>query len=148
MAIQKTTWSPDTCDCEIEYTWDDTIPQEERTHTVSFVNKSCQNHRNLLPNQVVTYSCVLDENQKKNKSLQTALETAPQQLADVFTDPDSGTQYYVLKNDIAFTFSLSGTAPNRVLTIQFIGVSLNNNQKNAIQNKLNQIFGTGVVIIA
>jgi hypothetical protein len=147
MKLQTTTWSPDTCDCEIEYQWDDDLPQDERTHTISFVKKGCQNHRNLLPNATVTYSCILDENNKKNNTLQTALEIAPNQLADVFLGEDGTTQYYKLKDNIVFSFSFSGTAPNRVLTITFQGITLTTQQRNAIQNKLNQKFGTGNVVI-
>jgi hypothetical protein len=147
MKLNTTRWSPDTCDCELEYTWDEDLPQEQRTTTISFVNKSCSNHRNLLPNSAVTYSCIIDENQKKNKTLSTALELAPNQLADIFTSPDNNIQYYILKKDIVFTFSFSGTAPNRILTVQFIGATLTQNQKNSIQNKLNQMFGTGNVVI-
>lgn len=146
MKINTARWSPDTCECEIEYSWDEDLPQDGRTTTISFVNKSCQYHRNLLPNSTVTYSCIIDENQKKNKSLQTALENAADKLADTFVNPE-GVQYYTLKNGIVFSFSFSGTAPNRILTIQFVGTSLTQNQKNSIQNKLNQIFGTGNVVI-
>jgi hypothetical protein len=147
MTIQHTTWSPDTCDCVLEYTWDDSKPEEEQTHSISFINKSCNSHKNLLPNAAVTYSCVLDENNKKNKTLQTALENAPTQLADIFTGSDGTTQYYKLKDNIIFSFSFSGTAPNRILTVSFIGVTLTNQQKNTLQNKLNQVFGNGNVVI-
>ena len=147
MTIQTTTWSPDTCDCELKYSWDDTQSEDERTHSISFINRSCQNHLNLLPNAAVTYSCILDENSKKNKTLQTALENAPNQLADIFLGEDGTTQYYQLKNNIAFSFSFSGTAPNRILTVTFVGASLTNQQKNGIQNKLNQLFGSGNVVI-
>ena len=147
MAIKTTEWSPDTCDCQIDYEWDDSLPQEQITYNIKFLGKSCNAHKNLLPNAPVTYSCILDENQKKNKSLQLALENAPSQLADIFTSPVDGSQTVTLKHDIIFTFSFTGTAPNRVLTIQFVGASLNSNQKNSIQNKLNQIFGNGNVVI-
>ena|SRR5215216_381079 len=146
MAIQTTTWSPDTCDCELQYSWDDAEPEDTRVHSISFVNRSCNSHRNLLPNAAVTYSCVLDENSKKNKSLQTALENAPNQLADVFTGEDGNT-YYQLKNNIIFSYNFTGTAPNRILNVTFVGATLTNQQKNTIQNKLNQIFGTGNVVI-
>ena len=33
MAIKTTTWSPDTCDCVLHYSWDDEVPQDERVHT-------------------------------------------------------------------------------------------------------------------
>ena len=147
MTIQTTTWNPDTCDCELKYTWDDTQSEDTRTHSISFVNRSCNSHRNLLPNTVVTYSCIVDENNKKNKTLQTALENAPNQLADVFLSEDGVTQYYQLKNNIIFSFSFSGTAPNRILTVTFIGATLTNQQRNSIQNKLNQVFGSGNVVI-
>lgn len=146
MTIRSTRWSPDTCGCTLEYTWDDTEPEITRVNAISIINRSCEFHRNLLPNMPVTYTCILDENQKKNKSFQIALDNATQQLTDTFTNED-GSTYIVLKNGIAFNYSFSGIAPNRILTIQFIGASLTQNQKNNIQSKLNQVFGTGNVII-
>ena len=144
--IKTTDWNPDTCECTIQYTWDEDEPEDIRTTAIKFVRRSCLAHQNLLPNPAVTYSAVLDENNKKNRTLTEALQTVPSQLANVITNPD-GTLSYLLKDNIIFNFSFSGTAPNRILTIQFIGVTLTNQQRNSIQNKLNNIFGSGNVVI-
>ncbi len=144
MTIKTTTWSPDTCNCTLRYKWDDTDPQADVQ--IDVVNKSCQYHSNLLPNIPVTFSCIMDENRKKNNTLQYALETAPSKLADQFTD-ENGTISLQIKNGIAFNYRFDGTAPNRVLYISFLGASLTNNEKNSLQSKLNQKFGNGIVII-
>ena len=144
--IKVTTWTPDTCDCVIQYQWDEDLDEDTRTHSLNFIRKSCQAHSNLLPNEAVTYTAVLDENNKKSRALLEALQTAPNQLANVITNPD-GSFSYILKDNIVFNFSFSGTAPNRILTIQFIGITLTNQQRNAVQNKLNNIFGSGNVVI-
>lgn len=146
MTIRTNNWDPDTCNCSIKYKYDDAIPVEQRTYEIDIVNKSCSFHSNLLPNIPVTYSCIMDENRKKNNTLQFALDTLPSKLADIFTNPDGGT-YTVLKAGLVFNFRLEGTAPNRVLYVSFLGTSLTQNEKNNIQTKLNERFGTGVVII-
>lgn len=68
MTIQKTLWSPDTCACQIEFEWDDSVPQELRTHTVATIVKACSIHTSQ-PNKESHYQEVLDENQSKNKAI-------------------------------------------------------------------------------
>lgn len=144
MTIQTTTWSPDTCNCTLRYKWDNANPQAQVQ--IDIIKKSCQFHSNLLPNIPVTFSCIMDENRKKNSSLQYVLETAPAKLADQFTD-ENGIVYLQIKNGIAFSYRFDGTAPNRVLFISFLGASLSQNEKNNIQSKLNERFGTNIVVI-
>ena len=144
MTIQTTTWSPDTCECTLRYRWDDTDPQAQVQ--IDVIKKSCQFHSNLLPNVPVTFACIMDENRKKNNSLQYILENAPAKLADQFVD-ENGTVYLEIKGGIVFNYRFDGTAPNRILYISFLGANLNQNEKNSIQTKLNQRFGTGIVVI-
>ena len=144
MTIQTTTWSPDSCNCTIRYRWDDADPNYQVQ--IDFIKKSCDHHKNLLPNAPVTFACVLDENRKMNSSLQYAMENAPSKLADQFVS-DSGTVYLQLKGGIVFNYRFDGIAPNRVLYISFLGVNLTQNEKNTIQTKLNERFGTGIVVI-
>jgi hypothetical protein len=51
------------------------------------------------------------------------------------------------KKGITATWSWSGTAPNRLMTITVTGIVLTTNQKNAIQTKLNERFGINNVTI-
>lgn len=146
MTTKYTEWSPDTCDCILKYSFDDSLPPDQIVNTISFVKRTCQFHQNLLPNAAVTYSCILDENQKKNNTLQLALDNLTSRIADTFINED-GSTYVQLKNNIAFNFSFSGTAPNRVLTVSFLGAGLTTQEKNSLQTKLNNKFGAGVVLI-
>ena len=74
MALQKTLWSPDTCGCQIEYSWDDTVPQEQRTHSVSKILKACPIHSHH-PDKESHYQDILDENQSKNKAIGLLIKT-------------------------------------------------------------------------
>ncbi|MEK7180615.1 MAG: hypothetical protein AAB706_04015 [Patescibacteria group bacterium] len=68
MTIQKTLWSPDTCGCQIEYQWDDAVPQDQRTHTISSIVKSCPIHTHHI-DKSAHFGDVLSENQSKNKAI-------------------------------------------------------------------------------
>jgi hypothetical protein len=139
MTIQTTRWSPDTCPCVIEYSWDDTLSEANRIHTLSTISK-CPTHQALSDN--TAYSTVLDENPRKNIAHQLVLDNGPATLSDLI----NGTRQ--LKAGIVLGFSWSGTVPNRVLTISYTGITLTTNQKNSIQTFLNNRFGSGKVLIA
>lgn len=141
MAIKTTRWSPDTCTCVIEYTWDNTSSLENRVHTVSNFVRTCPDHSNL-PNNTAKWNVVIDENPRKNRALQDILDNGPSALYDVV----NGNRQ--LKTNIPFIFSYSGEAPDRVLTVSFPGISLTTNQRNTIQNVLNNKFGSGKVVLA
>ena len=141
MTIQITKWGFDTCPCVIEYSWDDTVPQSSRTHTLSNYIIKCPAHINL--SDINAYNACLNENTViKNPALQHILTNSP---TTALYDIKDGNR--LLKETIRFNFSWSGTAPNRVLTISFTGITLTTNQKNTIQTALNTKFGSGKVTI-
>ena len=140
MAIKTTTWHPDTCNCEISYSWDNTLSEENRVHTFSHVDNKCSAHQSLSDQQI--YDTISEENPRKNITLERCLTSGPSALYD--TNPDGSRK---LKTTLGFNFSWSGTAPNRVLTVSFTGVSLTTTQKNTIQSALNTRFGSGKVLI-
>jgi ABC-type transporter MlaC component len=149
MAIHVTRWSPDTCDCIIEYEWDDSAPPENRQHNLSNYVRTCTFHQSLATDST-KYSTVVDENTRKNHTLGLALDNGPASLFDESNDTDNdGNTVTVrtLKRSITFNWSWTGTGASRVLNVTFIGISLTNQQKNTIRNILNNRFGIGKVII-
>lgn len=74
MALQKTLWRPDTCGCEIEYQWDDSVPLDQRVHSVSKINKACPVHAHH-GNKEAHYADILDENTSKNKAVGLLVKT-------------------------------------------------------------------------
>lgn len=69
MAIKTTRWTPDTCadpPCIVDYTWDDTVPQDSRTHTVSAVVQRCVLHAPIAT-ATAHFAALQDENPRKNK---------------------------------------------------------------------------------
>lgn len=141
MTIQTTRWSPDTCDCIIEYQWDDTELADTRTHTLGNYIRKCVAHASLA-SDTTRYQTVTEENPRKNLTYQGMLDNGPASLYDIQQD---GTR--TLKNGITFSWTWSGTAPNRLLTISYTGVTLTGAQKNTAQTWLNNRFGAGKVIL-
>lgn len=241
MATQITTWSPDTCQCVLQYSWDDTVSPP--VNTFFAVVKACQFHnvlafsphtmaldhdehtkqieskwsvveeiivrnenriigeakerdeshrlkverlRNSLhprlqrfikpvPVTHVTeeqarsvmgkrreeiegifteallggphtlaisiYNTVLDENQRKNKSVDAFLSSS---VANNISDLLPGNTVRTLKDSVILTYT--GTAPNRVLNVNF-GSLLTAGQKNNLQSTCDTQFGAGKVII-
>ena len=142
MAIKTTRWSPDTCSCVIEYTWDDAVPQASRVHSLDSYITKCVAHASLSTD-TDRWNCVLEENPRKNFANQTVLDNGPSSLYDLQQDGSR-----TLKNGITLNWTWSGTAPNRVLTISYTGITLTTNQKTQAQNWLNNRFGVGKVILA
>jgi hypothetical protein len=84
--MQNTTlWRPDTCGCEIEYTWNTDEPAETRTHSLATL-KACSIHKDLglQDNATESYEKVKEENERKNLVFKHVVETIPE-----FTTIDS-----------------------------------------------------------
>ncbi len=81
--IRLTTWRPDTCDCEVVYSWDDALPAEERIHTAHAVNKACEAHVGGVED---IHASVLEENQRKNKTLAAIASSFPNELRKPILD--------------------------------------------------------------
>jgi hypothetical protein len=143
MVIHTTRWSPDTCQCILEYEWDDSVPENQRTHTPATVVKKCTGHQ-PLPDINSVFNTLLDENPRKNKALAEILANAP---SNSWYDIDATSGSRVFKQNITVKWTWTGTAPNRVLTLSFTGITLTNAQKNTLQTRLNTLLGSGKVTI-
>lgn len=73
--LRVTQWSPDTCGCVLEYSWDDTLDENTRVHKFSKAISLCRHHKTQLPNGA--YDQVLSENTRKNKVFGKAQEIKP-----------------------------------------------------------------------
>jgi hypothetical protein len=142
MTIRTTRYSPDTCDCIIEYTWDDTIPEDSIVLTLDQVKTRCAAHAGMANNTDV-YTTVTEENSRKNLAHRNLLDNGPNIIYDI--DASSGTR--VFKKGIRISWNWTGTVPNRMLTITLTGITLTTNQRNNAQTALNTRFGVGRVTL-
>lgn len=141
--IRTTLWKPDTCSCEIEYSWDDTVPQDQRVHTPVRSVRKCAAHA-AATTPVVHHADLMDENPRKNKAEARLLAAFPAVLGFSYTDPETGQTSTKLKPD-AYTYAITGGRGSRVihLTINYLSAA----QKTAVQTWCNNNLGAGKVVV-
>ena len=144
MAININQWSPDTCGCTIEYSWDDSVSAELRTHSATRIVKACLAHDGLKNDTANHYDKVRNENVRKNKAHGQLL--ALSQIGDVVLQPN-GETYFQLKNGITINYSFTGTGADRVLSVSVVGYNLSTTQKNTLTAWCETNLGVGKVII-
>lgn len=137
MTIHTNRWWPDTCGCCIEYEWDDQDDPNTRVHTGKRVHKACAAHPAKPAHE--HFATLQDENKRKNKLLQLAMEAFPTILGEQVTT-DSGT--VTMPNGKEFNWRYDA---NRVLIVTI--PKLNKTRKEQVQSVANTVFGTGKVII-
>lgn len=76
-----TRWSPDTCECVVDYSWDEKVPLESRVLNLFAVNHKCPAHSSLSDEEV--YNVLWEENKRKNRAIGLiANEALPQGTED------------------------------------------------------------------
>lgn len=144
MTLKTTRWYPDTCDCILEYQWDDEVQEDSRTHTPTNIVQKCTAHQTLPNNTNTIYDTINEENPRKNKALDEILQNAPS-TAWYDIDATNGTRKF--KNGIGISWTWSGTAPNRTMSLSFSGITLTTQQRSNLQTRLNNRFGVGKVTL-
>ncbi len=138
--IRRTLWRPDTCGCALEYEWDDTVPQDLRTHTPVAIVATCAAHAGAV-DAADLHGDLIDENPRKNRAEARLLAAFPGALGT--TDPVTGRT--ILKPD-AYTYTITGTGKNRVLRLAINYLSAA--QKTAVQTWCDNNIGAGRVVVS
>lgn len=126
--VNTTVWRPDTCGCEIHYTWD--TEATPRVHTLA-KSVPCAIHVALgfLPDKQAHFDAIQDENRRKNRVFAILAELPAWPKVD--GQPDSG----------PYAWGFDGT---RVLHISLIGITLSPGAKTTLLTKLAAEFGVKV----
>jgi hypothetical protein len=119
MAIRETTWRPDTCGCEIVYSWDDELPEAVRKHDMSKANRRCAAHASHEDIKV-HFDTITEENRRKNIAFEEVKKIIPALTPE----------FYQWEFD-----------QNRILKIVLNGPT--NSEKVAVIDALNTRFGSG-----
>lgn len=129
--MQKiTTWRPDTCGCEIEYSWDDTQSEDVRTHSAHKINKACEFHSG---DKDTHYGVVLDENKRKNLVYKDIIENISTAVTQ--KEQEDGTMVTVLKKGKEYKWSFDA---DRNLVVELIGFT--KQEKDALKVLTDQKF--------
>ena len=137
--IKTNLWRPDTCECEMEYEWDDAVDQNSRVHTISEVKKSCPAHAGLV-GKVKIYNVVMDENKRKNIIFGKILENIPTAVEEIIQD--DGSIVKQLKKGKNYNWSFDA---NRILQVDLVGFT--DAEKNAVKTLANSFFPNKVTIV-
>ena len=135
--IHKNIWKPDTCDCEIEYEWDDSVLTEQRVHTVSKIIKCCDAHKNLT-DKVQNYNTVVNENTRKNILYGKILEI-PSLVQE--RTKENGEKIKELKEGLEYRWSFD---KDRNLEVELVGFGTE--EKNIVKDLAQTNFGNKVKI--
>ncbi len=120
--IRTTTWRPDTCECVLEYSWDNATSEASRAHSFVRVVSFCPAHSLLAG--VSLYNAVVSENQRKNRTYAIA------EALLVSLTPESWLRYY-----------------DSARVLQVVIPNLTTLQKNQLQSACDTAFGAGRVKI-
>ena len=131
--MHVTRWSPDTCQCVLEYEWDRDLPLDQRTISFTKLIRKCTPHQSITVPQDV-YDNVLGENQMKNGLFAHVVTVSAIDL----NDPE-------VEAKIQWTFA--GTGTTRVLNVGFSD-ALTPTQKATAQNWANTEYGAGKVVVS
>lgn len=134
-----TRWRPDTCGCEIEYSWDDSVPLEQRVHTAHSVSKLCPFHKGL--DKVEAHNILTSENQGKNRAIGHILDNYPECRKQVL-DANGDVAGYDFKSKDECKWSFDD---NRVLVLEV--QSLDVNKKASLKTTIEDIVGKNKVEI-
>jgi len=126
--IRETTWSPDTCQCILSYSWDDTEAEDVRQHTFSKGIKLCSEHERLKLSGKSLYTAVVSENTRKNGTLERLRLAA--QLSE--------------GADVPCKWSFDA---ERVLELDLQQIALTSAKKSTLQAELDTVFGENKVRI-
>lgn len=130
MAIQITRWSPDTCDCIVEYSWDDNTSEDTRIHTIANVVNRCVAHQALV-NKNTHFNTLMEENPRKNKILEGLRASFP-----ALTRTDNEGNIVLKDGIISWSFDA-----NRVLQVSI--PSLSPTQRTVAQTWADNNLGVG-----
>lgn len=110
--INITRWSPDTCKCVIEYSWDSELSEDDRTHDFHKVVNKCPDHDGIEDHEEV-HDHVKSENQSKNLVVAQLLENVPRLKKQDGLDPS-----------VEFKWEFEGKDKERQLRVRFDNASL------------------------
>jgi len=125
MVMKVTRWSPDTCECVIEYEWDDETEENKRVHKPVRIVHDCGVHG--LKTLKEHHDAVVEENVRKNQAGQLAKTKL-------------GIDDFAYADIWAFD-------ENRVLHIKASKHTSDSGRKKELQNDVDWKFGLGKVMI-
>lgn len=156
MTLNITRWSPDTCECVIDYEWDTDVSEEQRIHTAKTIVKKCDAHSTSdILDKHDHFNTILGENRRKNGLHNEVLDQLPHItdvidnrtgtiLAGIQPSESAGRR---LKPHINYKFEFKGTGKDRILHVEFENAVLSSKHKKKIKDIADSMFGNDKVVV-
>lgn len=142
MAIKITKWKPDTCDCVIEYSWDDSIAAEDREHNLHNIVDSCEDHSDVTDEEL--FQSVVEENSLKNEAVNMIVDNFPSQTKDILDSDGNPIGKKIMQSATPETeVVLADDGENRIVNIS--PPRMSDDEKAQYQEILDNKFGSGKV---
>ena len=124
MAIRVQLYSPDTCSCSVQESWDDALAGDQVVFTLAGIVHRGDEHLAILDDSL--YAVIREENYRKNVCQNIAATTAA-----------------VALNEVAWSFTLG-----RLLELSFPNVVVDQATKTSIQLACDDKVGLGKVLVS
>lgn len=141
--MKITRWSPDTCECVIEYEWDETLSQDDRVHTQKKIINTCADHVGVTD----TLYTVLDFETRRKNQLQGWILENLSNVSVEKTDENTGEIRKVFKPKIIYDWNFEGNGADRILHARLLGIQLSNAEKTTIQDFADTKFGMEKIVV-
>jgi hypothetical protein len=138
--LKKTTWSPDTCSCVIDYTWDSRVSEDDRKHFFKDMISTCPAHKHVGDGLSI-FSIVVDENSRKNIFERIAMQNVEKHLLDESEIDENGKPLIKWRKGVRYEFKFEGTAPQRIVNVRVAGANFHNDFIARLQSLADKEFG-------
>jgi len=130
--IKVTRWTPDTCECVLEYSWDDSVPEDQRVHTPTQSVFRCVQHSQIIDG-TRHQDIVLNENKLKNALYKKLVDSFP-----ALTKKDNAGKDALDDSKVSLIYD-----SDRVLRINVVGLS--SKEKSDFESLQDSEHGAGKV---
>lgn len=143
--IKTTRWRPDTCECVLEYSWDDSVSQNKREHINPVAVQTCEAHK-ALASHSAKYTAVSEESTNRQKALEIIKASLPDHVQE--RTQDDGTVVTEFKPGLSPTHAFGDNFVGNGRVLQMAVPAIDNAIKADLETEFDSNIGAGKVEVS